>query len=148
MNNVIVWVLIIILGVGIEAVTLNLTSIWFAAGALAALIVLTLGGGLFMQLVAFAVAAAVLLVLVRPMTRHLLRPKGARTNADRIVGEFATVTEEIDNTASQGTIKVFGLVWSARSVDNAIIPVGETVQIRSISGVKAMVERISEQKEG
>ncbi|MBP3311125.1 MAG: NfeD family protein, partial [Butyricicoccus sp.] len=110
--------------------------------ALAALIVLILGGGLMAQLVAFAVAAAVLLALVRPMTRRLLRPKGARTNADRIVGETVLVTEEIDNVHSTGAVKVFGQEWSARSLDNSVIPVGETVRVCAISGVKAMVERV------
>lgn len=147
MGYVIFWVVTIILSIAVEAATLNLTSIWFAAGALAALIVLTLGGSFILQLIAFAIAAAVLLILVRPMTRHLLRPKGARTNADRIVGELAIVTEEIDNAAALGAIKIFGLIWSARSADNTVIPIGETVQIRAISGVKAMVERVGTQKE-
>ena len=88
-----------------------------------------------------------MLALVRPFTRHLLRPKGARTNADRILGEAALVTEEIDNAQAKGTIKVFGQVWSARSADGAVIPAGETVRICSISGVKAIVERINARKE-
>lgn len=142
MVNAIAWVVVIIVGVAIEAFTLDLTFIWFAVGALAALIVLILGGGLMAQLVAFAVAAAVLLALVRPMTRRLLRPKGARTNADRIVGETVLVTEEIDNVHSTGAVKVFGQEWSARSLDNSVIPVGETVRVCAISGVKAMVERV------
>ena len=81
------------------------------------------------------------------MTRRLLRPKGARTNADRIVGETVLVTEEINNVRATGAVKVFGQEWSARSLDDSVIPVGETVRIRSISGVKAMVERSSERKE-
>ncbi|MGN1008135.1 MAG: NfeD family protein [Butyricicoccus sp.] len=134
--------MVIIVGVAIEAFTLDLTFIWFAVGALAALIVLMLGGGLLAQLVAFAVAAAILLALVRPMTRRLLRPKGARTNADRIVGETVLVTEEIDNVRSTGAVKVLGQEWSARSVDGSVIQAGETVRICAISGVKAMVERV------
>ena len=147
LGNAIAWVLVIIVGIAIEAFTLDLTFIWFAVGALAALIILILGGGLLMQLIAFAVAAAVLLALVRPVTRRLLRPKGARTNADRIVGETVLVTEEINNVRATGAVKVFGQEWSARSLDDSVIPVGETVRIRSMSGVKAMVERSSERKE-
>ena len=138
--------MVIIACIVIEACTLDLTSIWFAVGAIAALIVMLLGGGLIPQLLAFAVAAAILLILVRPMTRRLLRPKGARTNADRIIGEPAIVVEEIDNVRGTGAVKIFGQVWSAQSLDQSVIPSGETVRIRSISGVKTMVER--ERKEG
>ena len=138
--------MVIIACVVIEACTLDLTSIWFAVGAIAALIVMLLGGGLIPQLLAFAVAAAILLILVRPMTRRLLRPKGARADADRIIGEPAIVVEEIDNVRGIGAVKIFGQVWSAQSTDHTKIPVGETVYIRAISGVKAMVER--DRKEG
>ena len=138
--------MVIIACIVIEACTLDLTSIWFAVGAIAALIIMLLGGGLIPQLLAFAVAAAILLILVRPMTRRLLRPKGARTNADRIIGEPAIVVEEIDNVRGTGAVKIFGQVWSAQSLDQSVIPSGETVRIRSISGVKTMVER--ERKEG
>ena len=130
-----------IICVVIEACSLNLTSIWFAVGALAALVVLLCGGGLLPQLIAFTIAAAALLILVRPITRRLLRPKGARTNADRIVGETALVTEEIDNIHATGAVHILGQIWSARSIDNTVIAAGETVRICSISGVKAMVER-------
>ncbi len=147
LGNAFLWVAVIIVGIAVEAATFYLISIWFAVGALAALVTLTIGGSFFVQLLVFAVVSALMLALVRPFTRHLLRPKGARTNADRILGEAALVTEEIDNAQAKGTIKVFGQVWSARSADGAVIPAGETVRICSISGVKAIVERINARKE-
>ena len=148
-DSAIFWIAVMIICVVIEACSLELTSIWFAVGALAALIVLLCGGGLLPQLIAFTIAAAALLILVRPITRRLvrpitrrlLRPKGARTNADRIVGETALVTEEIDNIHATGAIHILGQTWSARSIDNTVIAAGEIVRICSISGVKAMVER-------
>lgn len=135
------------MGVAVEAATFQLISIWFAVGALAALLTQTLGAQLLVQLLVFAVVSALMLALVRPMTRHLLRPKGARTNADRILGEMALVTEAIDNAHSLGAVKVFGQIWSARSADGAEIPAGEKVRICSISGVKAIVERVDARKE-
>ena len=140
-GSAIFWIAVMIICVVIEACSLDLTSIWFAVGALAALVVLLCGGGLLPQLIAFTIAAAALLILVRPITRRLLRPKGARTNADRIVGETALVTEEIDNIHATGAIHILGQTWSARSIDNTVIAAGEIVRICSISGVKAMVER-------
>ena len=147
LGNVLVWVAILIFSIAVEAATFYLVSIWFSIGALAALVTLTFGGSLVMQLIVFAIVSALMLALVRPFTQHLLRPKGARTNADRILDELALVTEEIDNAHAHGTIKVFGQVWSARSADDTTIPVGETVRIRSISGVKAIVERTDSRKE-
>lgn len=138
---------VVILAVAVEAATFQLISIWFAVGALAALLTQTVGGSLFVQLLVFTLVSALMLALVRPMTRHLLRPKGARTNADRILGEMALVTEAIDNAHSQGAVKVFGQTWTARSADGAAIPAGETVRICSITGVKAIVERVEARKE-
>lgn len=147
LGNALLWVAVIIVGVAVEAATFQLISIWFAVGALAALVTLTLGGSFLVQLIVFTVVSALMLALIRPFTRHLLRPKGARTNADRILGEAALVTEEIDNARACGAVKIFGQIWSARSADGTVIPAGETVRVRSISGVKAIVERAEARKE-
>lgn len=143
---IIVWVAIILGGIAIEVATLNLVSIWFAIGAVAAFLALTLGANFIIQLIIFAVVSAIMLCLIRPLTTELLKPKGAKTNADRIIGEAALVTEAISNEKSQGQIKVFGQIWSAKSADGNSINRGEIVKILSISGVKAIVEPVNEGK--
>lgn len=143
---IIVWVAIILGGIAIEVATLNLVSIWFAIGAIAGFLALTLGANFIIQLIIFAVVSAIMLCLIRPLTTELLKPKGAKTNADRIIGEPALVTESISNEKSQGQIKVFGQIWSAKSADGTLINRGEIVKILSISGVKAIVEPINEGK--
>lgn len=137
-----VWMVVLIATVAIEAFTLNLVSIWFGVGALAALILTTLELPVTAQLIAFIVVAAALLVLVRPFTRKLLRIKDEKTNADRIIGQTAIVTVEINNTLSQGEIKLMGQSWSARSADDTQITVGDTVRVLAIAGVRAVVEKV------
>lgn len=136
-----VWVIVLIVTIALEAFTLNLVSVWFAVGALASLIAASCGMSLVSQLILFVSVSAVLLLLVRPFTRKFLKTKEERTNADRILGQTAIVTEEINNRLSQGQIKLMGQTWSARSTDDAILPVETTVKVLSISGVKAIVEK-------
>lgn len=141
MNSLYVWVAVIIISVGFEAFSLSLSSIWFGVGALAALIAASIGLNLSAQLLIFVIFSAALLILVRPFCRRFLRSQGEATNADRIVGESAIVTEEIDNVQQTGAIKIFGQLWTARSTDDAPIPVGATVRVVEIKGVKAIVEK-------
>lgn len=136
------WVAVIIAALIVEAATLDLNAIWFALGGLGGLIVTSVGGSLHVQLVVFVVISAVLIFLVRPFARRVLRPKGAATNADRIIGQEALVTQPINNTLSQGEIKVFGQFWTARAADGGEIPAGSLVRVREIVGVKAIVEKI------
>ena len=136
------WVAVIIAALIVEAATLDLNAIWFALGGLGGLIVTSVGGSLHVQLVVFVVISAVLIFLVRPFARRVLRPKGAATNADRIIGQEALVTQPINNTLSQGEIKVFGQIWTARAADGGEIPAGSLVRVREIVGVKAIVEKI------
>lgn len=140
----VVWIAILIGGIAIEVATLNLVSVWFAVGALAAFIALTLGAGFVVQLIVFAVVSAIMLCLIRPLTTDILKPKGAKTNADRIIGELALVTETISNAQSKGQIKISGQIWSAKSNDGQIINEGKTVKIIAIRGVKVIVEPVSE----
>ncbi|MCB6366993.1 NfeD family protein [Intestinibacillus massiliensis] len=145
-NIVYIWVAALVVTVAIEAFTLNLTSIWFSVGALAALILASIGLSPLVQMVVFVVVSALLLILVRPLTRKFLRVRGEKTNADRIIGQQAIVTVAIDNALSQGEIKLLGQNWSARSQDNSKIAVGATVRVLSIAGVKAIVEELQTQE--
>ena len=105
---------LILFGVG-EAVTVGLTSIWFALGSLGALIVSSLGFGFWPQFITFVVLSAISMALLRPIARKLLKPNYSATNADRVLGTTGLVTEEINNIAGKGLVNLSGQVWSARS---------------------------------
>ena len=139
----ITWLIILVLfGIG-EAATVGLTSIWFALGALGALIVSQLGLGFWPQIITFIVLSALSMLLVRPFAKKFLRPGYSPTNADRIIGATGLVTEEIDNLAGHGLVNIAGQVWSARSAgEGAVIPAGQEVRVTQIQGVKVLVEPV------
>ena len=130
----------------LEAATVNLTSIWFAVGALAALLAAALGAQLWLQVTVFILASALSLVLTRPLARRLLEKHRTPTNVDRILGQTCEVTEAIDNTAGTGAVYVDGKTWTARSQDGAALPAGALVQIRAVEGVKLIVTQAAEGK--
>ena len=141
MNMTIFWLIAFILFVVGEAVTVGLVSIWFALGSLGALAAAALGGGLWLQIVIFLLLSALSLMLLKPLSRKWMAGhKAARTNADRVIGETALVTEDIDNTMATGQVRVDGQIWTARSAHGVVIPAGSRVKVLSIQGVKVMVE--------
>ena len=133
------WLIALIVFSVIEGVTVGLASIWFAIGALGALIVSQLGLGFWPQFLALSAAA---LALIRPLAVKILKPRHDPTNADRVIGQTALVTEAIDNVEGKGLVVVSGQVWSARSQHNVVIPAGTQVRILRIEGVKVYVEAI------
>lgn len=137
------WLVLLIVFVITEALTANLTSIWFAAGSLIALILAGFNLPIWIQITAFVVVSLVLLLATRPLVKKFLEPKITKTNFDRILGETCLVAEEINNLKDTGAVKIKGIVWTARSTDDKIIPEGSTVEIKRIEGVKVFVSQIN-----
>ncbi len=140
----IVWLVLLLLFAAGEAVSVGLTSIWFAAGALAALIAAMLGGGLILQIVLFLAVSILCLLAVRPLAAKYLNNKTEPTNADRVIGAEALVTETIDNVKGIGSVIIGGIAWTARSSGDVVIPKGSTVRVQRIEGVKVYVEEAKE----
>ena len=137
------WIgLAILLGVA-EAVTIQLVAVWFAVGALAAVIPAALGASVTVQFGVFVAVSAVTLILTRPLVKKVLTPRRERTNADRLIGTIGVVIEEIDNFRSKGRVTLSGLDLAARSEDGEIIPPGAEVLVNRIEGVTLIVERIA-----
>ena len=134
----VVWLIAVVIFVIAEAATMGLTSIWFACGALVAMVAALLGVGLWGQLILFVLGSAVLLATTRMWVGKLKLGKKP-TNADRIVGQKAVVIQEIHNQMAQGQIRVGGQIWTARSTDETPIAQGAEVEVVQISGVKAIV---------
>lgn len=139
----IVWLVLLLIFAASEAVTVGLTSIWFAAGALVALIAALLGGALWIQIALFLAVSVLCLLAVRPLAKKHLNNKVEATNADRAIGEEAQVTEDIDNIHGKGTVTIRGVAWTARSEDGGPIAAGTMVKVLRIEGVKVFVEPIA-----
>lgn len=130
-------------GLGIlEASTFNLVSIWFVGGAVAAFFAAVFGGTIYVQLVLFVAISAILLAALRPLAKKRAQVRPTPTNADRLLGTVAVVTERIDNVAATGAVKAGGMEWTARSESEQIIEIGAHVKILRISGVKVYVELV------
>ena len=137
--NTILWLGLVILFLMVEAATVTMVSLWFAGGALAALVVAALDGGIVLQIIAFAVVSTTLLALLRPIARKHFTPKLTRTNVDSIIGTEGYVTSDIDNVAATGTVKLGAMEWTARSATGEKISTGTLVKVEKIEGVKAFV---------
>ena len=138
------WLIAMVLFGVLEAVTVGLTSIWFAVGALAALIAASLGAFALVQVIVVLVVSFVTLLLVRPLAQRYIHDRKEPTNADRVIGREAVVTQAIDNLKGEGQVNVSGAVWTARSQEEAPIPAGARVRILRIEGVKVIVSPVPE----
>ena len=140
--NPIIWLVILIVLLVIEVITLGLSTIWFAGGALAAFIAALLGANVAVQVVLFLAVSIILLIFTRPVVMRLLNKHKTATNAESLIGEQATVTQTINNLMGRGEVFINGLEWMARSQqDNDTIEKDTVVRILRIDGVKLIVER-------
>ncbi|WP_178624745.1 NfeD family protein [Frisingicoccus sp.] len=126
----------------IEILTLGLTTIWFAVGALAAFLLALLHVPLMLQIVVFIVVSVLMLIFTRPVMTKYLNKKTTKTNAESLVGRNARVLIPINNLKSEGQVMVGGMEWTARSTkDEVTFQKDEMVHIVGISGVKLIVEK-------
>lgn len=135
-----IWVIAAVVFSILEAITLGLTSLWFAMAAVVSLIAALLGAPFFVQVILFVVSSVLFLMVTKPLAKDLLKIGGERTNADGLIGERGLVTTEI-MPFSMGQVKVKGQIWSALADDGEPIGVSETVIIKSIEGVKLIVTK-------
>lgn len=139
-NMAMVWLVAMIVLLVVEGVVPGLVSIWFALGALAALIAATVGAPLWLQILWFLLVSVVTLALTRPLAKKYINSKAQPTNADALIGKECLVTEDIDNILSTGQVKANGMTWTARSASDAIrFPKGRVVKVERIEGVKLIV---------
>lgn len=135
------WLILLIFFITVEAATVSLTTVWFAFGALTALITTALGGNFLLQITLFLSVSLLTLIFTRPFAKKWLLPKKEATNLDRIIGGQGQVTEEINNLNQSGEVFIGGKSWTARSEDGTVIPVGTIVTAEKISGVKLIVKQ-------
>lgn len=141
------WLIALVVFLVIEAATLGLATIWFAGGALVALIAAMCGAGIVIQIVLFLVVSLVLLFFTRPLAVRFLNKDTLKTNVDRVVGMEGVVTEEISNLAGTGKVSLGGNMWTARTEnEGGTIPVDAVVTVLRVEGVKLIVK--IKEKEG
>ena len=138
----IIWGILFAVTIIAELATLQLVSIWFSAGALAAFFCALAGVPPLIQAIVVAAVSALLLCITRPLLRKIRVKDVLPTNADGEVGKLAVVTEEIDNLRDTGRVRISGIHWKARSEDGSVIPEGASVRVGRIEGTTAFVSSI------
>ena len=139
-NMAFVWIVIaVVLGI-IEAATVSLVSVWFAIGALAAIIPAFFDAPIWVQILVFLAVSAISFTFTRRFFKEVIKVKKQPTNADGLIGQDGIVTTEINNLEGSGKIYISGLTWSAKSFDGETIPEGAVVTAVKIEGVTLIVK--------
>lgn len=141
------WLALFVVLLVIEIITMGLTTIWFAAGALIAFVAGILGFGLTVQVVVFVVVSAVLLIMTRPLAVKYFNQERQKTNAESLIGQQALVIEDIDTLEAKGRVEIRGMEWAAKTDEpDGKIPRNAVVVVNGIQGVKLIV-RAREERE-
>lgn len=135
----IIWLALMVLFLAVEAMTITVVSLWFAVGALVALLVSLIHLEIWLQVVLFFVVSGVLLACLRPLVQQHFNPRLSRTNVDALIGSKGYVTADIDNISAAGQVKLGNMEWTARSANGLPIPAGTQIRVERIEGVKAYV---------
>lgn len=139
------WMIAMIVLICIEIATVGLTTIWFAIGALAAIIASALGAGIYLQITVFLVVSLVMVIFTRPIAVKYINSSRTRTNYEADIGKVVRITEDISNIEQKGSAVLDGQEWTARSADETeMIKEGELARVVAIKGVKLIVKRIDE----
>lgn len=137
----VMWFIAIIAFVIIETLTVQFVSIWFAGGALCALISELLGASTLVQCIVFVVASAMILVLTRPLVKKLSKSEKSVTGTDMLIGKTAIMTKDTDNLGDSGEAKADGKFWTVKSTDGEPIQKDTVVTVEKIEGVKLIVRK-------
>ena len=141
-----VWLAVMIILIVIEIITVGLTTIWFAGGAIVAMIVSALGGGTVLQISMFLAVSFVLVVFTRPIALKYITSKRVKTNYEGIIGKIVRITQDVDNINGTGCAVVNGQEWTVRAADDdSKIAMGSLAKVVNISGVKLIVEQYEEE---
>lgn len=143
--DTIFWLVLFVVLLIIEIITMGLTTIWFAGGALVACLLAFIGFTLPVQIIVFLLVSTALLVLTRPIAIKFFNKERQKTNAESLIGQKAIVIERIDTIRGTGRAEVNGMEWSAKTDEaEEMIEPGTVVIIEGIQGVKLIVRKSEE----
>lgn len=140
-----IWLAIMVAAVVIEAITVDLISIWFVVGAFVSMLISFIPNvPWWVQIVIFAVVSGATLVLLRPFAKRFMDRDLVKTNVDEVVGKKAVVTID-GNVVDPAEVFVDGKRWSAVPANAEVkLEKGDIVVVLSVAGVKLIVEKENE----
>lgn len=143
---IIAWSVVIIAAILIEISTIALTSVWFALGAIVALVLAIFNVDFLWQLLAFVGVSTIALLATRPIAKKMNTKDVIHTNADKIVQMIGIVTKEIP-VGEIGEVRVNSELWRAKSLEDEPIKEGEKIIVNNLDGNKVIVSRIKKSDE-
>ena len=138
----IVWLIVFVIFAALELVSLGMTSIWFAIGALAACVTSLFTENWIIQAVVFIIVTVAVLIFLRPLAVKYINDKAEKTNVESMIGKRAKVIVDIDNMNAKGMVCIDGMEWTARSADGKELSKDTLVEVVAIEGVKAIVKEV------
>ena len=142
MEHYIIWLVVMVIFLVIEAATISLTTIWFAVGAFVAMVLSFFGVPLTAQVIVFLIISIACLFFVYPLVKNKIKPGQVKTNYESVIDRVGIVTEKISNIMATGQVKVDGQIWTARALEDEEIEVDTRVKINQVNGVKLLVSKI------
>lgn len=142
MSASVYWLIIFIVLLVFEIVTMGLTTIWFAGGALIAAVVGLFEVGLPIQIIVFLLSSVALLMLTRPLAMKYVNQRVEKTNTERLIGMDTVVIEKVDALYGTGKVRINGIEWSAMAPSREeVFLVDDIVTVTGIQGVKVIVTK-------
>lgn len=136
------WIALLVILLVIEIITVGLTCIWFAGGALVALIAERMGAAIWLQIIIFFAVSLILLYFTRPWAMRYVKSHNVKTNYEEIAGKTVRVTQRIDNAAGTGMAVYNGMDWTARAQEDEVtFDEGELATVVEVRGVKLILKK-------
>lgn len=135
------WLIVMAVMVIVEIITVGLTSIWFAGGALIAFFASLFGAPVAVQIVLFIIVSILTLALFRPKAVEHFNKTRTKTNVDSMIGKRVKVVEPVSNLDGTGTVLLNDVEWTARSASGQNIEKDSIVVVKEVKGVKLIVEK-------
>ncbi len=141
----IIWLALFVAMLAVEALGPALVSVWFAFGALVALIVSFIPGvAWWVEVVIFVVISLATLLALRPVMRRYFKRNNYNTNIDSFTGKRGYVIEDI-TYLKPGAVKIGDVSWTAIPVekDQKILE-NEVIEVVAVNGNKLIVKKVEE----
>ena len=135
-----IWLAVFVAAVIIEIATCALLSVWFACGAVVAMICAMLGASLMAQIAVFICISIICLFFFVIYLKKNIEAKRKKTNLDSLIHASAVVEEEITERG-KGRVMVSSMSWLAEEENGKKIESGEWVEVIEIKGATLVVRK-------
>ena len=139
----IIWLVLFVAMLIIEAIGPSLVSIWFALGAVIALILSFIPEvAWWIEVIVFVVISIATLLALRPILKRYIKRNNYNTNIDSFTGKRGYVIEDI-TYLRPGAVKIGDVSWTAIPVnkDEKIVE-NEIIEVVAVNGNKLIVKKV------